>query len=211
LRLRAFRVRSNHLARRDSNPRGQRPCEPLPDHRHPWHTASLADALAAANRRAGSGFLLSTPRRARCYCAHCGKSAECARLREAGKSIAEVARLAGVGEPTLRKAIAAGWPGGRKQNPLSRSRESRPSRGHPLRTSKIRRQLPLAQTRLIFAPSWAARPLRQRPVLRAGSPSLAPCLLPTPPHGDAVGTVFGAEPSNCTDGTRTRKFYLGKV
>ena len=31
-----------------------------------------------------------------------------------------------------------------------------------------------------------------------------PCLLPTPPHGDAVGTVFGAEPSNCTDGTFTR-------
>jgi hypothetical protein len=31
-----------------------------------------------------------------------------------------------------------------------------------------------------------------------------PCLLPTPPHGDAVGTVFGAEPSNCTGGTFTR-------
>ena len=31
-----------------------------------------------------------------------------------------------------------------------------------------------------------------------------PCLLSTPPHGDAVGTVFGAEPSNCTDGTLTR-------
>jgi hypothetical protein len=25
--------------------------------------------------------------------------------------------------------------------------------------------------------------------------------LPTPPRGDAVGTVFGAEPSNCTGGT----------
>ena len=31
-----------------------------------------------------------------------------------------------------------------------------------------------------------------------------PCLLPTPPRGDAVGTVCGAEPSNCTDGTFTR-------
>jgi len=31
-----------------------------------------------------------------------------------------------------------------------------------------------------------------------------PCLLSTPPHGDAVGTVCGAEPSNCTDGTFTR-------
>ena len=31
-----------------------------------------------------------------------------------------------------------------------------------------------------------------------------PCLLPTPPRGDAVGTVFGAEPSNCTGGTFTR-------
>ena len=31
-----------------------------------------------------------------------------------------------------------------------------------------------------------------------------PCLLPTSPRGDAVGTVFGAEPSNCTDGTFTR-------
>src|SRR4051812_26253809 len=31
-----------------------------------------------------------------------------------------------------------------------------------------------------------------------------PCLLPTPPRGDAVGTVFGAEPSKCTDGTFTR-------
>jgi hypothetical protein len=31
-----------------------------------------------------------------------------------------------------------------------------------------------------------------------------PCLLPTPPRGDAVGTVFGAEPSNCTGGTLTR-------
>ena len=29
------------------------------------------------------------------------------------------------------------------------------------------------------------------------------CLLPTPPHGDAVGSVFGAEPSNCTGGTLT--------
>jgi hypothetical protein len=39
-------------------------------------------------------------------------------------------------------------------------------------------------------------------VLRpAGS---TPCLLSTPPHGDAVGTVFGAEPSNCTGGTLTR-------
>ena len=28
--------------------------------------------------------------------------------------------------------------------------------------------------------------------------------LSTPPHGDAVGTVFGAEPSNCTGGTCTR-------
>jgi len=28
--------------------------------------------------------------------------------------------------------------------------------------------------------------------------------LPTPPRGDAVGTVCGAEPSNCTDGTFTR-------
>jgi DNA-binding CsgD family transcriptional regulator len=36
------------------------------------------------------------------------KSAECARLREAGKSIAEVARFVGVNESTLRKAIAAG-------------------------------------------------------------------------------------------------------
>ena len=41
--------------------------------------------------------------------------------------------------------------------------------------------------------SFALRP--------AGS---TPCLLPTPPRGDAVGTVFGAEPSNCTDGTFTR-------
>ncbi len=39
--------------------------------------------------------------------------------------------------------------------------------------------------------------LRLRP---AGS---TPCLLPTPPRGDAVGTVCGAEPSNCTDGTCT--------
>jgi hypothetical protein len=31
-----------------------------------------------------------------------------------------------------------------------------------------------------------------------------PCLLPTPPRGDAVGTVFSAEPSNCTGGTCTR-------
>jgi hypothetical protein len=31
-----------------------------------------------------------------------------------------------------------------------------------------------------------------------------PCLLSTPPRGDAVGTVFGAEPSNCTVGTFTR-------
>ena len=31
-----------------------------------------------------------------------------------------------------------------------------------------------------------------------------PCLLSTPPHGDAVGTVFGAEQPNCTDGTFTR-------
>jgi hypothetical protein len=31
-----------------------------------------------------------------------------------------------------------------------------------------------------------------------------PCLLPTSPHGNAVGTVFGAEPSNCTGGTFTR-------
>ena len=31
-----------------------------------------------------------------------------------------------------------------------------------------------------------------------------PCLLPTSPHGDAVGTVFGAEPSNCTGGTFAR-------
>ena len=31
-----------------------------------------------------------------------------------------------------------------------------------------------------------------------------PCLLPTPPRGDAVGTVCGAEPSNCTGGTYTR-------
>jgi hypothetical protein len=31
-----------------------------------------------------------------------------------------------------------------------------------------------------------------------------PCLLPTPPRGDAVGTVFGAEPSNCTGGTFAR-------
>lgn len=31
-----------------------------------------------------------------------------------------------------------------------------------------------------------------------------PCLLPTPRRGDAVGTVCGAEPSNCTDGTFTR-------
>ena len=31
-----------------------------------------------------------------------------------------------------------------------------------------------------------------------------PCLLPTPPRDDAVGTVFGAEPSNCTGGTLTR-------
>jgi hypothetical protein len=31
-----------------------------------------------------------------------------------------------------------------------------------------------------------------------------PCLHSTPPRGDAVGTVFGAEPSNCTDGTFTR-------
>ena len=35
-----------------------------------------------------------------------------------------------------------------------------------------------------------------------------PCLLPTPPRGDAVGTVFGAEPSNCTDGTFTRMCAL---
>ena len=28
--------------------------------------------------------------------------------------------------------------------------------------------------------------------------------LPTPPRGGAVGTVFGAEPSNCTDETLTR-------
>ena len=39
-------------------------------------------------------------------------------------------------------------------------------------------------------------------VLRpAGS---TPRLLPTPPRGDAVGAVFGAEPSNCTGGTSTR-------
>ena len=31
-----------------------------------------------------------------------------------------------------------------------------------------------------------------------------PCLLPTPPRGDAVGTVFGAEPSNSTGGTLAR-------
>src|SRR5215210_9533950 len=31
-----------------------------------------------------------------------------------------------------------------------------------------------------------------------------PCLLPTPPRGDAVGTVCGAEPSKCTGGTFTR-------
>ena len=36
------------------------------------------------------------------------KSAECARLLEAGKSIAEVARLAEVGQSTLRKGITAG-------------------------------------------------------------------------------------------------------
>ncbi len=40
---------------------------------------------------------------------------------------------------------------------------------------------------------WLLRP--------AGS---TPCLLPTPPRGDAVGTVFGAEPSKCTGGTCTR-------
>ena len=31
-----------------------------------------------------------------------------------------------------------------------------------------------------------------------------PCLLPTSPRDDAVGTVFGAEPSNCTGGTFAR-------
>ena len=31
-----------------------------------------------------------------------------------------------------------------------------------------------------------------------------PCLLSTPSHDDAVGTVFGAEQSNCTGGTLTR-------
>jgi DNA-binding CsgD family transcriptional regulator len=36
------------------------------------------------------------------------KSAECARLFQAGKSIAEVARLAGISESTLRKAVTAG-------------------------------------------------------------------------------------------------------
>src|SRR5664279_1661951 len=35
-------------------------------------------------------------------------------------------------------------------------------------------------------------------------PVPTPCLLSTPPRGDAVGTVCGAEPSNCTDGTCTR-------
>lgn len=35
-----------------------------------------------------------------------------------------------------------------------------------------------------------------------------PCLLSTPSHGDAVGTVFGAEPSNCTGGTSPKPASL---
>ena len=31
-----------------------------------------------------------------------------------------------------------------------------------------------------------------------------PCLLPTTPHGVAVGSVFAAEPSNCTGGNFIR-------
>ena len=69
---------------------------------------------------------------------------------------------------------------------------------------------------------WQAPPFGLHPILRGsaaggcfleahccGSWSLrpdgsTPCLLPTPPRGDAVGTVFGGEQSNSTDGTCTR-------
>lgn len=38
-----------------------------------------------------------------------------------------------------------------------------------------------------------------------------PCLLPAPPHGDAVGMVFGAELSICSGGTLSPKYGRNKA